>query len=175
MESKAKILGHPIHQILIVFPLGLLSTSLVFDGMRLVTGNRRCGLVARAMIGSGLVGGLLAAPFGLWDYLHIPVGTRASRVGLKHGLSNLGTMTLFGLSYVLRRRDPEKVRVSALVLSGLGGIGALVGGWLGGELVDRLGIGVSDGANVNAESSLREVFGFTPPPTPGGNGQQRVS
>jgi uncharacterized membrane protein len=33
MESKAKIFGHPAHVILIVFPLGLLSTAAIFDGL----------------------------------------------------------------------------------------------------------------------------------------------
>jgi len=39
MESKAKIMGHPIHPILIPFPLGLLSTSVVFDVVYLLTGT----------------------------------------------------------------------------------------------------------------------------------------
>jgi uncharacterized membrane protein len=37
MESSAKALGHPIHQVLIVFPLGLLATAVVFDILRLIT------------------------------------------------------------------------------------------------------------------------------------------
>ncbi len=41
MESRAKIMGHPLHPILIPFTLGLLSTSVVFDVVYLLTGNGR--------------------------------------------------------------------------------------------------------------------------------------
>ena len=40
MESKAKIFGHAIHPILIVFPLGLLATAVIFDVIYLATANR---------------------------------------------------------------------------------------------------------------------------------------
>ena len=39
MESKAKLFGHPIHQMLIVFPLGLLATAILFDVLALASGN----------------------------------------------------------------------------------------------------------------------------------------
>src|SRR2546429_6533761 len=39
MESKVKAFGHPIHPMLIVFPLGLLATSLIFDIIHWITGN----------------------------------------------------------------------------------------------------------------------------------------
>jgi uncharacterized membrane protein len=42
MESKVKLFGHPLHPILIVFPLGLLATSVIFDIVYLATGNTRC-------------------------------------------------------------------------------------------------------------------------------------
>lgn len=38
MDSKAKLFGHPIHQMLIAFPVGLLATSVVFDLMRAARG-----------------------------------------------------------------------------------------------------------------------------------------
>jgi uncharacterized membrane protein len=69
MSHGANLLGHPIHQMLIVFPLGLLSTSLVFDVIHLVTGSGRWADVAFWMIVAGVVGGLLAAVFGLIDWL----------------------------------------------------------------------------------------------------------
>ncbi|HET8696075.1 MAG TPA: DUF2231 domain-containing protein, partial [Gammaproteobacteria bacterium] len=85
MESKAKLLGHPIHQMLIVFPLGLLATGVVFDIIRLSTDAVLFGEVAYWMIVAGLIGGALAAPFGLVDWLSIPRGTRAKRIGALHG------------------------------------------------------------------------------------------
>ena len=54
----------------------------------------------------------------------------------------------------MRYGAPERPDTVAHVLSFIGAGLALVGGWLGGELVERLGVGVSDGANLNAPSSL---------------------
>jgi hypothetical protein len=54
----------------------------------------------------------------------------------------------------MRYSFPERPDTSASVFSFIGAALALVGGWLGGELVERLGIGVNENANVNAPSSL---------------------
>ena len=155
MESRAKLLGHPIHQMLIVFPLGLLATALLFDVAYLWTGNGYWSEIGFWMIVAGLVGGLLAAPFGLIDWLAIPAGTRAKRVGALHGLGNLVVVALYGLSAWLRFDAPGLPETVALLLSFAGGALALVTGWLGGELVDRLAVGVDPGANLDAPSSLR--------------------
>ena len=154
MESRAKFLGHPIHPMLIVFPLGLFITSLIFDIIYLATSDNRWTSVAEYMIGAGVLGGLLAAVFGLLDWLAIPYRTRAKRIGLWHGGANVLVVVLFIISWFLRLPDTAHPPSGAIVLSFVGiGIGA-VAGWLGGELVDRLGIGVDTGANPNAPSSL---------------------
>ena len=77
MESKAKVLGHPIHQMLIPFPFGLLGTAVIFDIVYLVWGNPTMVTVSYWMIISGIISGLVAAPFGLIDFLAILAGTRA--------------------------------------------------------------------------------------------------
>ena len=154
MESKAKILGHGIHPILIVFPLGLLATGVVFDVIHLIWGNPLMATVAYWMIAAGIIGGFLAAPFGWIDWFGIPSGTRAKSVGLMHGLVNVTVLLLFIGSWWLRRDAPERPEMLASVLSFAGAALALVGGWLGGELVERLGMGVHDGANLDAPSSL---------------------
>ena len=117
MESRAKALGHPIHQMLIPFP------------------------------------------FGLVDYLAIPRGTRAKSVGLLHGVGNVFVLILFAASLWLRYSAPAVALTHqptpvALVLSLAAFVLAGVTGWLGGELVDRLGVGVDDGANLDAPNSL---------------------
>jgi uncharacterized membrane protein len=154
MESKAKLLGHPIHQMLIVFPLGLLATGVIFDVIHLASGNPTMAVVAYWMIAAGIVGGALAAPFGWIDWWAIPQGTRAKAVGLQHGLGNVVVLLLFIGSWLLRRDLPEDPGAMELALSFAGAGLALVTGWLGGELVDRLGVGVDDGANLDAPSSL---------------------
>jgi uncharacterized membrane protein len=159
MESKAKIFGHAIHPILIVYPLGLLSAAVVFDIIYLVTGNQTWTTVSFWMIAAGIVGGLLAAIFGLIDYLSIPSGTRAARIGLLHGLTNVGVMILFAVSWLLRMPVPETPPTAAFALSFIGVAAASLGGWLGGELVERLGVGVDPGANLNAPNSLTHSAG----------------
>ncbi|MEW6128999.1 MAG: DUF2231 domain-containing protein [Acidobacteriota bacterium] len=154
MESRAKLFGHPIHQILIVFPLGLLATSVIFDIIYLITENRRWSEIAFWMIAAGVIGGALAAPFGWIDFLAIPQNTRAKTIGLLHGALNVVVLGLFVASWFLRRDFPSEPSVIALALSFAAFAIAGVSGWLGGELVDRLGIGVDDGAHVNAPSSL---------------------
>jgi uncharacterized membrane protein len=97
---------------------------------------------------------LLAAVFGLIDYLGIPSNTRASRIGLLHGLTNLGVVILFIASWLMRRYSPDVPSTAAFALSFIGVAAALLGGWLGGELVERLGVGVDPDANLNAPNSL---------------------
>lgn len=154
MHSKARFLGHPVHQMLIVFPLGLLATAIIFDVIHIIVGNPVTAIVSYWMIAAGIIGGLIAAPFGWTDWFYIPRGTRAKSVGLWHGLGNLIVVLLFVASWLLRRDVPEQPETLALILSFSGAGLALVTGWLGGELVDRLGIGIDEGANVNAPSSL---------------------
>jgi uncharacterized membrane protein len=154
MESRAKILGHPVHPMLINFPLGLLPTAVAFDIVHLSTQSPRWNDLAFWMMVAGVIGAVLAAVFGLVDWLAIPARTRAKRIGTVHGLGNLVVVALFATSIYLRYETAETPSPVALICSFVGLALALITAWLGGELVDRLGVGVDDGANVNAPSSL---------------------
>ena len=154
MRARARLFGHPIHQMLIVFPLGLLATAVIFDLIRIVTDNARWGEIAYWLVVAGIIGGLAAAPFGFIDWFAIPGGTRAKRIGLLHGAGNLIVVLLFAGSWLLRRDNPMAPETLAIILSFAGAGLALITGWLGGELVDRLAIGVDEGAHPNAPSSL---------------------
>ena len=154
MESRAKAFGHAIHPMLIVFPLGLLSTAVIFDVLWLVTDRASFPVAASYAIAAGILGGLLAAVFGLVDWLAIPGGTRAKRVGLVHGVGNVIVLALFVLSWLLRRPDPAAPPTGGIVAALAGFVIVAGTGWLGGELVDRLGVGVDDGAHLDAPSSL---------------------
>jgi len=134
---------------------GLLATSLIFDIVYLATNNGRWADIAYWMIVVGIISGLIAAVFGFIDWLNIPARTRAKNIGALHGIGNVIVVGLFICSCLLRHRLPEVPPHSAIVLSVLGVLLALVTGWLGGELVDRLGVGVHEGANLNAPSSLK--------------------
>jgi uncharacterized membrane protein len=154
MESRAKLLGHPIHPMLIVFPLGLLATAVAFDIVGLVQNDPNWHRFSFWMIAAGIIGGFCAAIFGLIDWTAVPAGTRANRIGLLHGGLNVVVVLLFVVSWFMRKANGEMPSSGALTLSFIAVLLALVGGWLGGELVDRLGVGVDDGAHVNAPSSI---------------------
>lgn len=156
METKFKLLGHPVHPMLVVFPLGLLSTAVLFDLVYLAFGNDELAVAAFWAIAAGVVGGLLAALFGLWDWLAIPKETRAKRIGLLHGAGNIVVTALFLVSWLARTGDPTYLpdNVLPLVLGLVGAGIALFTAWLGGELVYRLRVGVDDHAGLNATSSL---------------------
>jgi uncharacterized membrane protein len=154
MQSKAKILGHPIHPMLIVFPLGLLMTAVIFDVVYLIRHTWMWAQISYYLISAGLIGGLVAGVVGLIDWLAIPRGTRAKWIGTLHGLGNLVMLSLFASSWLLRQPTPTDLGVAPFVFSFMGVGLALVTAWLGGELVDRLAVGVDTGANLNAPSSL---------------------
>lgn len=154
MESRAKLLGHPIHQMLIVFPLGVLAMSLVFDVIGGLAGWPKLHEAAFYMIAAGIISGLLAAVFGLIDFLAIPTGTRAKRIGAVHGSGNVVVLAIFAAGWLLRRENPAQPEVLAVILSAAAAGLAAITGWLGGELVGRLGVGVDDGAHLDAPSSL---------------------
>jgi len=154
MESRIKLLGHAIHPMLIVVPLGVLSTSFVFDLIRLITSRPGFSEIAFWNIAVGVIGGLLAALFGLIDWLAIPGGTRARSVGLWHGLGNVAVVGLFALSWLMRLGHASEPGTFPVILSLIAVLLALVTAWLGGELVERLRVGVDEGAHLDAPNSL---------------------
>jgi uncharacterized membrane protein len=138
MLARARILGHPIHQILIVFPLGLLATSFFFDVAWMAKGREELAIVANWLIFAGVIGGVLASLFGLVDWLAIPRGTRAWRVGAWHGGGNTLVAVLFAVSWLLRRDAPGHPEGLAIALSAAGVLLIVLTGWLGSELADRM-------------------------------------
>ena len=154
MEKGAKVLGHHIHPMMIVFPLGLLSTAVIFDIAYAFTGYGILTVLSYYLIPAGILGGVLAAVFGWIDWFAIPPGTRARAVGLLHAGVNAVTLLVFFGNWMMRPNSVTPPGTMAIVMSVLGMGLSLWGGWLGGELVERLGIGVDKAANPNAPSSL---------------------
>jgi uncharacterized membrane protein len=133
-----RILGHPVHQILVVIPLGLLGTSFFFDLAYLVHESAQLGIASSWMIAAGVAGGVLAAVFGTIDWLAIPRGTRARRVGAWHGGGNAIVALLFAASWLVRRSEPAHPEQFAIALSACGVLLSILTGWLGSQLADRL-------------------------------------
>jgi uncharacterized membrane protein len=157
MESRVKLLGHPVHQMLIPLPAGLFIMGAILDIAGLFSSAAWIPTVSYWNIGLGVLTGALAALFGWADWSKIPGDTRAKRVGLLHGIGNAIALVLFAVAFALRMQEtahhpgPGALAIEVFSLLLLG-----VTAWLGGELVDRLGVGVDEGAHLNAPSSLRE-------------------
>ncbi len=166
MESKAKILGHPIHQMVVPFALGVLGMAVLFDVIALIKGDwDSLSRAAYYMIGAGIIAALVSAVFGVIDWFAIPMHTRAKKIATVHGVGNVVIVVLFIIAWLIRHDTPPKDASGwPIALEVIGVLGALVTGWLGGELVDRLGVGVEPGANLDAPSSLsgrRPTIGST--------------
>lgn len=159
MESTTKILGHSVHKMLVAFPIGLLLASVAFDTLSMAMGFSTMAVAAYWMLSAGIVGGLLAAPFGLFDLLALPEGTRAKHIGTLHAWGNVLVLCLFIGSWMLRANDAAPVSPSAIAFSVAGALVMLVTAWLGGELVTRLGVGISVSGHLDASSSLKRASG----------------
>jgi uncharacterized membrane protein len=140
---------------LVVFPLGLLATAVIFDILYLITDRAGYQIAAAYTIAAGVIGGVIAALFGVTDLGGIPSGSRAKRVGVAHGALNLLALLLFAASWLQRVGAGNwKPTGGALVCSFAGIVVAAVAGWLGGELVERYGVSVRDDANVDAPGAI---------------------
>jgi uncharacterized membrane protein len=155
MEAKARLLGHPIQQMVIVLPLGLLIAAWLADIGFFASGVSALAEVAYWNTLVGIVWSLFAAIFGLIDWVAIPLNTRAKTVGAWHAGLNVVLLLLFTGSLLIRHKiighAPTMV---AFACATAGIVIGMLSGWLGGELVNPLGVGVSPGANVNAPNSL---------------------
>lgn len=144
MESRARLFGHPVHQMLVAFPLGLLAGAVGFDLAALLRHDADLFEIAYWLTRAGVLLGALAAVFGYIDWRGLPMGSRARRIGMWHGTGNAIVLGLFALSWALRRHNPFMPPAFALIASFVAMAMVGVTGWLGGELVDRHHVGVSD-------------------------------
>ena len=154
MKSSANIGGHPIHTMLIPFPIGLWVFSFVADLIYMWRGNPAWEQVAFYTLAGGCLGAALAAVFGLIDLLGVK-DNRIFRTGLMHAGCNVVSLLIFAASWYLRTTSGSQM-IGAdskipFVLSLIGVAVLGVAGWLGGELVFRYGVGVETQPNVNAE------------------------
>lgn len=156
MESRLKVLGHPLHPMLVMFPVALLIISVIFDIVDAAGGPDYLAEAAYWNMAAGLIGGLLAAAAGSVDLFALPSGTRAKRIALTHAAANLAVILLFAAVWVVRLGADSRHAGGALIAIEVVAVAILgISAWLGGELVDRLGVGVDPDADLNAPSSVR--------------------
>jgi uncharacterized membrane protein len=153
MSTPASIAKHPIHPMLIVFPIGLWVFSFVCDLVYLFQGTSLWADLAFYAMAGGLVGALLAAAPGFIDFLSIgPADVR--RIARAHMLINLATVALYAVNLWLRTWSPP-LALLPVVLSGIGLVLLGISGWLGGELVYVHGMGVEAASRPGGERERR--------------------
>jgi uncharacterized membrane protein len=140
MSSPASIKKHPVHPMLVAFPIGLWVFALVCDVAHAVSGNAIWQTVATFCVAGGIVGALLAAVPGLIDYFSIDEA-EMKRIANFHLVVNLSAVVIFSINLWLRFRLPVESNVP-LGLSLVGVLAIGFGGWLGGEMVYVKGMAV---------------------------------
>lgn len=143
MRTPASIHKHPIHPMLVVFPVGLWIFSLVCDLIGLTVADPAVWFtVAFYTMAGGLIGALLAAVPGLIDVMYYEWRQpQVKRIALAHMAINLSVVALYIINVVMRLGTPDNVRIPIL-LSLIGVCMLAVSGWLGGQLVHVHGVGV---------------------------------
>ena len=142
MKSKAHFKGHPLHPILVSFPIAFFIGTLILDVLGLVYSRDDFYTTAMYLEIAGIGFALFAAVPGIIDYLFvIPPNSSAKKRGATHGLINITMVIIFSVALMLRKKE----EVSFMIIIGLEIAGIIllsIAGWLGGTLVFRNQIGV---------------------------------
>jgi uncharacterized membrane protein len=159
MASPASIGGHPIHPMLIPFPIGLWVFSLIADLIYLWRGNPawRDWIAFYALL-AGIIGAVAAAAFGIIDWLAIK-DHEVKKVANWHARLNVIALLIFAASFYLRTASGARMISGSytipLVLSVVGAILISISGYLGGELVFRHGVGVNPQSDTGGEARAK--------------------
>ena len=156
MNTPASIGKHPIHPMLVVFPIGLWIFSFISDLTFLLGNNFLWNDIAFFAMLGGLVGALLAAVPGMIDMFSI-TNPKVGKIAWNHMLINLGALGVFGLNLYLRT-VLEAGALIPIFLSVFGVFLLAVSGWLGGELAYVHGVGVQpQGKNTEKDKTENKL------------------
>lgn len=141
MESKASIKTHPIHPILIPFPVAFFIGTLLFDVLSVATGNTTFENTAKYLETGGMIMAVIAAIPGIIDFIYtVPPRSSAKKRTAKHGIINTVMLLLFLAAYIMRINQTGRIPV--LIAEACGVILLFIASWMGGTLVHRNQIGV---------------------------------
>lgn len=149
MGKGLRFFGHPLHAALSHTPMGLLTTSLLWDAVGIWRGEPVWWAISFWVIVAGLAGAAAAAMAGLVDYAAIEQGDPALDTGTRHMMFVLGAVVPYGVSLFVRggtgQPSSGKTMIAVLSLEALGLLLLSVGGWYGGHLVFHHGVGRDTG------------------------------
>lgn len=159
MASPASIGGHPIHPMLIPFPLALWFFSLIADVIYLWSGNPvwRDWIAFYALLG-GIIGAAVAAVPGFLDWLSLKE-REAVKIANWHARLNVIALVIFAASFYLRTTGGASLVGGSytipFLLSVLGVVLITISGWLGGELVFKHGVAVNPQSDTAPEERAK--------------------
>jgi uncharacterized membrane protein len=142
MQGKATVNGHPIHPMLIPFPIAFFVGALLCDIISHWGDPIFWPRMAVVLIGLGIIGALLAAIFGFTDYFTAPLSDAAKKTATTHMVLNLITVVIFAIAFYVRLGNTTATL--GYVLEVIGVIVLAVSGYLGGQMVFQGGIGVAE-------------------------------
>jgi nitrite reductase/ring-hydroxylating ferredoxin subunit/uncharacterized membrane protein len=142
MKSKAHIKTHPLHPILVAFPIAFFVGTFLFDAAGLINGNTSLHDTARYVEVAGIIFALLAAVPGVIDYIYtVPPDSSAKSRATNHGLINVSNVVLFTVVFFYRQSNNANIYiVTGLEFAGVALLS--IAGWMGGTLVHRNQIGI---------------------------------
>jgi uncharacterized membrane protein/nitrite reductase/ring-hydroxylating ferredoxin subunit len=142
MRSRASIKSHPLHPMLVAFPIGLLVTSFIFDLISRWRDMPSLAAAAWYCIVAGLIGGAIAAIPGVIDLFSvIPRNSSGRTRGYQHAILNVLMLIAF-ISVAAYRGGPTVADNTSLIISAVGVVLIGISGWLGATLVYRNQIAV---------------------------------
>jgi uncharacterized membrane protein len=154
MLTPARIRNHPVHPMLVVFPIGLWVFAFVCDIVYVTWGSAVWKDAAFLAIGGGIIGAIAAAIPGFMDFRSLR-DPRLVKMGLVHMSLNLMALLLFVVNWLTRWIDaPYSISIT---LSTVAMIGLVFSGWLGGEMVYVHGVGVKGAEPPPREGEAREI------------------
>jgi uncharacterized membrane protein len=161
MYSKVKIAGHPIHPMLVAYPVAFYTATLVCYIVYNSNGNPFWFKVAVVANIAGVLMAALAAIPGFIDWLNIPADSKAKKTGLFHLLCNVLALVCFGIVALTENKkwdDAAPALGLAIPLTALGFILTLAAGFLGWTLVQKHHIGVDEERkDISLKERIREA------------------
>jgi uncharacterized membrane protein len=146
MYSKVRVAGHPVHPMLVAYPVAGYTGTLVGFAVYAATGQQFWLNFAIAMNIAGVGGALLAALPGLADaLLGVPKSSRARGIAVVHAGVNILALALFGISlglYAGHWNGPPRSTTPGLALASAGLLCTVGAGYLGWTLVQDYHVGV---------------------------------
>ena len=142
MKSRAQLKGHPIHPVMIVFPIAFYVGTIVFDILAVLYSNLEFSITGKYLHIAGIAGAVLAAIPGIIDYNYtVPPDSSAKSRAAKHGIINVVALLLFVAALNLKYKETPQATL-ILVLEAIVVSLTFMAGWLGGTLVYNNQIGV---------------------------------